>query len=298
MTRRIVDAHIHMYPPEVFADPVAWGTAHGEPWWTYCVAPPHQPTLQGWADVPRLLADMDAAGIEKSVMLGWYWERQETCEIQNGWFIDWCRAHPDRLLGFATVQPGSGQRGLDNLRRSLDAGLCGIGELLPQAQCFTFRDEAWARVVALAVEYGVPINLHVTDPLSYNPESCTKPTPLENYVELVRAFPEATFILAHWGGGIPYYELNAKLRTLFRNVYYDTAASPLLYDRQVYRRVVDLVGAERVLFGTDYPLLTHPRATREPEFLRDLADARGAGLTPEEEGKVLGGNVLRLLRRA
>jgi predicted TIM-barrel fold metal-dependent hydrolase len=294
---RIVDAHIHMYPPEVFADPIAWGTAHGEPWWTYCVAPPHQPTLQGWADIPRLLADLRKSGIGQAVMLGWYWERQETCELQNQWFIDWCRQYPDILMGFATVQPNSGQRGLDNVRRSLDAGLCGIGELLPQAQGFTFRDEHWGRLVELAVERGVPINLHVTDPLSFNPESCTKATPLENYVQLVRDFPRATFILAHWGGGIPFFELNARTRALFKNVYYDTAASPLLYDPAVYRRVVDLVGPDRVLFGTDYPLLTHPRQTREPEFARDLADARAGGLTPAELEQVLGGNLLRLLRR-
>ena len=298
MTLRIVDSHIHMYPPEVFADPIAWGTAHGEPWWTYCVAPPHQPTLQGWADVPRLLKDMDDAGVERSVMLGWYWERQETCELQNQWFIDWCRQHPDRLMGFATVQPNSGQRGLDNVARALDAGLCGIGELLPQAQGFTFRDECWAKLVALAVERRVPINLHVTDPLAYNPESCTKPTPLENYVELVRTFPDATFILAHWGGGIPFFELNARLRSLFRNVYYDTAASPLIYDNRVYREVVDLVGADRILYGTDYPLLTHPRVSREPDMKRDLGDARIGGMTPEEAALVLGGNALRLLRRA
>jgi predicted TIM-barrel fold metal-dependent hydrolase len=295
---RIVDAHIHMYPREVFADPIAWGTAQGEPWWTYCVAPPHKPTIQGWADIPRLLSDLQRAGIGQAVMLGWYWERQETCELQNQWFIDWCRQYPDTLLGFATVQPNSGQRGLDNVRRALDAGLCGIGELLPQAQGFTFQDEKWGRLVELAVERDVPINLHVTDPLSFNPQACTKATPLENYVQLVRDFPDAQFILAHWGGGIPFFELNATVRALFKNVFYDTAASPLLYDNRVYRRVVDLIGVDRILFGTDYPLLTHPRIDREPGFMLDLADARSGGLTPEEEDKVMGGNLLRLLRRS
>ena len=294
----VVDAHIHMYPREVFADPIAWGKAQGEPWWTYCVAPPHKPTLQGWADIPRLLSDLKRAGIGQAVMLGWYWERQETCELQNQWFIDWCRQYPDTLLGFATVQPNSGQRGLDDVQRALDAGLCGIGELLPQAQGFTFKDEKWGRLVELAVERDVPINLHVTDPLSFNPQACTKATPLENYVQLVRDFPDAKFILAHWGGGIPFFELNSTIGALFKNVLYDTAASPLLYDNKVYRRVVDLIGADRILFGTDYPLLTHPRISQEPGFMLDLADARSGGLTPGEEEKVMGGNLLRLLHRS
>jgi predicted TIM-barrel fold metal-dependent hydrolase len=292
---RILDSHIHLYPPEVFADPVAWGTAQGEPWWTCCVAPPHQPTLQGWADVGTLLRAMDRAGVEQGVMLGWYWERQETCELQNGWFIDWVRQHPDRLRGFATVQPNSGQRGLDNVRAALDAGLCGIGELLPQAQGFRFTDEAWARLVALAVERRVPINLHVTDPVAVGAGAGVKATPLEDYVRLTRDFPAATFILAHWGGGLPFYELNPRIRAAFRNVYYDTAASPLLYDPGVFRRVVDLIGAERILFGTDYPLLCFPRQTREPEFGRHLAEVAAAGLTEAERAAILGGNLLRLL---
>lgn len=292
----IVDAHIHMYPASVFADPVAWGTAHREPWWTFCVAPPHQPTLQGWATVGTLLRDMDAAGVDHAVMLGWYWENQATAALQNGWFTEWVQAHPDRLSAFATVVPGAGATGLEDTRRALDAGLCGLGELLPQAQGFSFKDDCWGALMALAREYRVPTNLHVTDPLAITPGSCVKATPLEPYLDLVRDFPDNTFILAHWGGGIPFYELNKNLRPLLKNVYYDTAASPLLYDPRVYRTVCDLIGPERILFGTDYPLLTHPRLTRHPEFQRDLNEARASGLSTEELAGVLGNNAQRLLR--
>jgi len=292
----IIDSHIHMYPAEVYADPIAWGTAHREPWWTYCVAPPHQPTLQGWATVDELLRDMDKAGVDRSVMLGWYWERQETSELQNSWFSEWVKAHPDRISGFAAVTASAGTRAVEATRRALDAGLCGLGELLPQAQNFSFKDDNWAALMALALEYNVPTNLHVTDPLSFNPESCTKATPLESYIELLRDFPENTFILAHWGGGIPFYELGPRLRPLFKNVYYDSAASPLLYDNKAYRLICDIVGPERMLFGTDYPLFTHPTIEKKPGFERDLADARAGGLTPAELELVLGESARRLLR--
>jgi hypothetical protein len=291
----IVDAHIHAYPPEVFADPVRWGTAHREPWWTYCVAPPHQRTLQGWATVDELLRDMDTAGVDQVVMLGWYWENQDTCELQNAWFTGWHRAHPDRIQGFASVNPAAGAPAREALERALDGGLCGIGELLPQAQGGDLLDDDWNRVFALAAARGVPVNLHVTDPLAITPGSCVKPTPLEPYVEMIKLHQATTFILAHWGGGIPFYELNPRLRPLFRNVYYDTAASPLLYDPSVYRRVADIVGAERILFGTDYPLFTHPWIEEIPDFRRDLAEARGAGLTAAETDLVLGANAARLL---
>lgn len=289
----VLDSHIHMYPPEVFADPVAWGTAHGEAWWTSCVAPAEGTSLQGWADVPKLLADMDRAGIEKCVMLGWYWEHQETCDIQAGWFVDWIRQHPDRLIGFAPVQPADGQKAFDGLQRALDAGLSGIGEMLPQAQGFSFEDDNWARVVEIAMERDVPINIHVTSPLSASYVS-THETPLDNYLKLVTRFPEAKFILAHFGGGIPFYELKPRVRELFRNCYYDTAASPLIYDQRIFRTVIDTIGPDRVLFGTDYPLLCYPRDTLEPDFDRQRADAVRM-LTPAEQEKVMGGNLRKLL---
>lgn len=291
----IIDAHIHAYPPEVFAEPLKWGPAHREAWWTYCVAPPHQPTLQGWATVGQLVLDMDAAGIDQVVMLGWYWENQATCDLQNSWFLDWHRAFPDRIQAFACVNPAAGAPGRESLERALDAGLCGIGELLPQAQGGDLLDDNWSRVCALAAARGVPINLHVTDPLGVNPESCVKATPLEPYLAMIKVHQSTKFIFAHWGGGIPFYELNPRLKPLFKNVYYDTAASPLLYDPSVYRHLVGIVGAERVLFGTDYPLFTHPWIEKIPDFRHDLADARGAGLTPAELDLVLGGSAARLL---
>ena len=110
-----IDAHVHIYPPEVAENPAAWGAARGEPAWTECVAPRVRRSIQGWADPETAIADMDEAGVAACVMLGWYWERQETCDLQNGWHAHWIRRHPGRLLGFATVQPSAGQRAIDAL---------------------------------------------------------------------------------------------------------------------------------------------------------------------------------------
>ncbi len=292
---RIVDCHIHAYPPEVFQNPRAWGEVHGEPWFTQCVAPLNRPSLQGWADTDRLLRDMDRAGVEKVVMLGWYWERQETCELQNRWFLDWHRQHPDRIHAFATVNPASGQRSLDDVRRALDGGLRGIGELLPAAQGFAFDDDNFGRLVDLATEAAVPINLHVTDPLLIGAAG-TLPTPLGDFLQLAMDRPETVFILAHWGGGIPFFELNPRVRKRLRNVFYDTSASPLLYDQRIFRTVCDLIGPERILFGSDYPLLLHPRESREPDFSRMITDIRASGLTDAEFDQIMGGNALSLLK--
>ncbi len=288
----IVDAHVHMYAAEVAAAPAAWGRAHGEPGWTRCVAPEGRRSLQGWADPDTLLADMDRAGVQACVMLGWYWERQETCDLQNAWYLEWSRRHPKRLIGFAAVQPAGGRRSLEALERALDAGLCGVGELLPQAQGFDVDDPVFRRVVEMAAARRIPITLHATDPAS-GPAAGPR-TPLDGYVRLAREHPEAILILAHWGGGLAFNGAPGG-EPLPPNLYFDTAASPLLYDSGVFRRAVARVGAGRILYGSDYPLLLHPRVSRVPEFGRFLGEITGAGLDPEERAQVLGTNIRRLL---
>jgi hypothetical protein len=185
---------------------------------------------------------------------------------------------------------------LDSLERALDAGFCGIGELFPQVQEFAYDDPHFLQVLQIAAARGMPVNLHVTDTLIPT-KAVTRATPLENFVRLAEDFPGLKLILAHWGGGLPFHELNPRLREILRNVSYDCAASPLFYDKRVFRQVIDLVGADRVLYGSDYPLLLYPREQREPEFKRFLNDVVTAGLTVEEQEKVLGKNLLRLVGR-
>jgi hypothetical protein len=102
-------------------------------------------------------------------------------------------------------------------------------------------------------------------------------------------------LLAHWGGGLPQWETNPAVRQELANVRYDTAASPLSYDDRVWRSTLDLVPAEKVIFGSDYPLILYPKTENAPGWRNLLAEIAGAGLTPEEQASVLGGNAARLL---
>jgi predicted TIM-barrel fold metal-dependent hydrolase len=282
-----------MVPPEVQQDPVGWARQAGEPYWALLVADrPGRPSIQGWASIDRLLSDMDRAGIDRVVLQGMYWQRMETCVAQNNWYIACCRRHPDRLTGFAVVQPKAGDQALDEVRRVVEAGLCGLGEMLPYAQGYSLRERGFLRVVELLIQMSIPLCLHVSEPVgrAYPGKSTT---PLEDYYWLATEYPELKLILAHWGGLLPFYEL-MKGNGL-KNVYYDTAATPLLYRPDVYRAVVNVVGSDRILYGSDYPLLIYPRQDSEPGFIRLLDEIRGSGLVPEELEQVLGGNIARLL---
>ncbi len=84
------------------------------------------------------------------------------------------------------------------------------------------------------------------------------------WYEFAGEHPDVVLIAAHWGGGLPFYTLMPEVEAALKNTYFDTAASRLLYSPAVYRAVVDRVGARKVLFGSDFPLVSHrrPRGAR------------------------------------
>ncbi len=290
----LIDAHAHLYPAAVMADPAAWATAQGEPWWASCVAPAGRRSRQGWATPSEMVRHLDQAGIDRVVLLGWYWQRQATCAWHNAWMAACQRAYPDRVAVFAAVNPSAGKVALDDLERCLDAGFSGVGELHGGVQGFSHEGDDFAAVVELASRFRVPINLHVTDPVGPH-RVAVAPTPLKGFLRMVERHPAVPFIFAHWGGGLPWYEVNPRVRALLQNCFYDTAASPLLYDSTVFERVVAQVGADRVLFGSDYPLLTFPRQSLQPGFRLALGEAQSALRDPATRLAVLGGNAERLL---
>ncbi len=291
----IIDSHVHCYPQEVIADPQSWAETMGERHWSELHVPgPGHKSIAGWANPEQMLADMDSAGIERAILLGWYWEKQETCDQQNLWHAEWVKAHPDRFTAFAAVQPMAGDTAFEALLRAIDMGLKGIGEMLPPAQGFSHTNPTWLQILQWAQEEGLPLTIHVTEAAGHDYPGKVD-TPLEEYQWLARQFPELKIILAHWGGGLPFYELNSTCRKIFKNVYYDTAASPLLYHKKVFRVVADIVGADKILFGSDYPLRLYPKKEKLPGFERFLQEVDTAGLRENEKEKILGGNARKLL---
>jgi hypothetical protein len=291
----LVDSHVHLYPTEANASPAAWAAARRESHWTQLCARRRKDgrPVQGFPSVGELLASMDAAGVGRAVLLGWYWENPATCSEQNRFFEQCIRAHPDRLSAFAALHPAAGlAASLDEVRRAYGEGFVGLGELSPHAQHYAVLDPTFASVLVLAAELRLPVSLHVTDPESGDYPGRVS-TPLRDFLTLALAFPTTMFILAHWGGLLPLREaVAAKLP----NLYYDTAASPLLYDERIWRRFAAAVPAGRVLFGSDYPLNLYPRIDAQPELSRFVAELHRSGLVAEELAAIGRDNATTLLR--
>jgi predicted TIM-barrel fold metal-dependent hydrolase len=235
---------------------------------------------------------MDASGVDRAVLLGWYWENHASCVMQNRFYAECVRLHPDRLAAFAALNPSGGPaQALAEVRRAREDGLAGVGELFPAAQGWSARDPAFGEALALAGALGMPVNLHATDP-DGRPYPGMLPTPGADFLRLAREHPSTVFVLAHWGGMLP---IRLPEALGLQNLHYDTAASPLSYDPGVWRRFVAVAGADKVLFGSDHPLNLYPREEPGPSWGRLLAEIRASGLGDVALQQLLGENTLRVI---
>ncbi len=290
----IVDSHTHGYSEEVLKDPRSFALVHKEPHWQELVCPKNKKSLQGWSTREKMIADMDNAMVDRAVLLGWYWENPETCALQNEWTSQWISRDPDRFIGFVSLHPGI-QNPIESLKRSKDLGFLGIGECHPWLQGSSIRNDNWMNCMQFACDQGWPVTFHVTEPVGHDYPGRVQ-TPLEEFLWLARQLPALKIILAHAGGLFPFYELNPKIRPDLKNVYYDLAACPLLYDPSIYRKLIETVGMEKILWGTDYPLRIFPATQKVPDFksFQNLI-SKEANLTEVERTAIFGTNFLSLL---
>jgi predicted TIM-barrel fold metal-dependent hydrolase len=261
--RRIVDAHTHIFPPDVCSGRDAFCAR--DAWFGRLYENP----AALLASAGDLIASMDAAGIQTSVVCGFPWRDAGLCREHNAYMVDACRAHPGRIAFLAIVVPQEASA-VAIAEAAFAAGAAGIGELNADGQGFDLtRPEAMRDLMALCHDRHRPVMLHSTEPIGHLYAGKGTATP-ERLVAWLSAFPAQPVVLAHWGGGLPFYELMPEVRAVTKFVSYDSAATTYLYDSAVFPTVVSLVGPERVLFASDYPVLRQDRLVRR--VARALAD--------------------------
>ena len=289
----IIDCHTHAYPSDLVTNPRDWAEAHNESHWADLVAPTDCPSIQGWSDLDSMLASMDVACVDQAVLLGWYWEHETTCRWHNEAMAEWMRAAPERLIGFAAIYPN--ENVINQLETAKKLGFRGVGELHLGVQNFDTAKPHWQTMASWCVENDWPINCHATEVAGHDNRRSI-PTPLQDFVSLAESEPHLKLILAHWGGGLAFFEQNPKLRKFLKNVYYDCAASPLLYDMNIFRHMVELVGIDKLLFGSDYPLRVYPRVGKSPEMLRYIRMIQQeSGLNESELGSLFRKNFASII---
>jgi len=276
----IIDFHTHLFPPDVRKSRENYFA--GESAFELLYASPKSKMI----GAGEIIAAMDEQGVDVSVVFGFPWKNLEMAKRHNDYIAEAVARYPDRLKGFCCLDPCPSDAAAE-VERCLANGLCGVGELAfyrSGIECVIV--DSMEPVMALCRERGVPVMIHTNEPVGHQYPGKTENTLLQIY-DLVKRFQDNTIVLAHWGGGIFFYSvLKKEVKDVLRNVYYDTAASPFLYDPAVYRMAIDRVGIEKILFGTDYPLIKPERYFREMEK---------AVLREDEIERITGGNAVTLL---
>lgn len=274
-----IDMHVHVTPPDIIKDYIKIGQK--EPYFNTLSTSEQNK----FADAQQIVEHMREVNIDKSVVFGFSFQDMGLCEYVNDYVIEQVQNYPEELIGFAAVVPNHPKVAYE-IERCAQKGLKGIGELFPAGQNFDIANiKDTAEMAEAAHQYQMPVIVHTNEPIGHDYVGKTN-TPLKDLEAFVNHHPQLKIILAHWGGGIFMYELMKEVRQKFENVYYDNAATVFLYEPQIYHVVKEMGLMDKVVFGSDYPLLSPHRYEK---------GIRSSGLTEEDIEKLMGLNAAKLL---
>jgi predicted TIM-barrel fold metal-dependent hydrolase len=239
-----------------------------------------------YADTLKL---MDAAGVERAFLVA---AKIGQPGLVGSWALPYetvyeaVRVHPDRFYGLAGIDPTEGMHAVRELQRAVeDYGFVGAHgyphwfELAP--------DHArWYPIYTKCVELDVPILLQVGQSLIYEPRrplrSVGRPITLDG---VACDFPELKLCGIHIG--IPWTDEMIAMAWKHPNVFIIADAHAPKHWPQQFVRYIDSYGQDKVMFGTDFPVLSFERMRREVEAL---------GLRPGPKRKFLRDNAMRVFK--
>jgi aminocarboxymuconate-semialdehyde decarboxylase len=282
------------------------------------------PYFESLVSVEARIAEMDRQGVDVqavSLYVGQYhyWAERElsadVVRIQNQKLAEMCARSPRRLVGLGAVSLHIPELAAEQVEEAVKLhrfpGFMVTGSVLGEEISAPRFDPFWAKAQELdAVVFVHPRGFAEGVKRFQGPGSLgnTVGNPLETTVALshmifggfLDRFPTLKIVAAHGGGYLPSYigrsdnchAVDANCRQMARKpgeylkqLYFDT----LVYSPRVLRHLLDQVGADRVVMGTDYPF---PVASRDPRG--DVAGVEG--LADSEKEAILGATAARLLK--
>ena len=260
----IIDAHAHIYPEKIAEKAtVAIGNFYDI----------EMETAAGTVD--SLIEDGKRAGVTGYLVHSVATTAHQVHAI-NEFIKREIDAHSE-FIGFMTLhQDMTEEEVISEVKWAKENGFKGV-KLHPDFQKFNIDDEV-AEKFYRAVGENFPILFHTGD----NRYEYSKPHRL---AKVAKKYPLVTFIAAHFGG----YRCwdDAKVYKGLKNVYFDTCSSLAFISAEKAKSIIEMLGAERFFFATDFPMWD---AKRELErFMR-------IPLTKKEREMILSGNIKKLLK--
>ncbi|MCF8038166.1 MAG: amidohydrolase [Desulfohalobiaceae bacterium] len=276
----IIDCHVHICPGEVRQNREKF--LEGEPEFSAIYSDPRAVLI----GASELIESMDAEQVAQSVVFGFPWRKKENFRLNNDYVLDAARRFSGRLIPFCCLDPTHPQA-LKEVKRCLAGGARGVGELAFYEQGLgPAALSALSPLAACLAEADLPVLLHTNEPVGHAYPG-KSPMSLNQIYNLIKAHPTVKWILAHGGGGLPFFGyLKKEVRDVLANCWFDTAAFPFLYRPEALACLAGGVGPDKLLFGTDFPLLPPSR------YYRDFARS---GLSRQELQGLYGNNISKIL---
>jgi predicted TIM-barrel fold metal-dependent hydrolase len=280
----IIDFHTHIFPPQVRDDREAY--VRRDATFAEMYASPRAKI----ATAEDLLRSMDEAGVDASVALGFAWRDHHDCVRHNDYLLEVAARSGGRIVPFCTVNPMAGEEFGREVERCAGGGARGLGELRPESQGWPLDGPPGDALAELASRHRLILLFHVTEPVGHGYPG-KQGLRLESFYRFLGRAGGVTVVGGHLAGGLPLFAPMPSVSASggLADVYADTAALRYLYEPSVLAGVAsasDGIWSERLLFGSDFPLLPQTAA---------LADVRASGLEEAVLRGVLGENAARLL---
>lgn len=234
----------------------------------------------------ELINVMDQCEVNITIVQNIGWVNNELCAQNNSYILEMAAKYSDRLLGFCSCNPLDGDKALQELDRCIRSGARGIGELRPDIQgfCLSESDET-SSLAAFAKSNNVVVSIHLSEPVGhlYPGKGSVYPQSLYEFASI---YPELKIVAAHGGGGLPFYELMPEVKVCLSNVYYDTAAFPYLYRPEIYPALIAMIGNNKLLFGSDWPLMS---------AVKVIEHIRSSPISEVDYSNIIAKNAIKLL---
>ncbi len=239
--------------------------------------------------IEKYLEKMDRAGIERSLLIA---VRAGDMRVKGSFAIpyervaDICHKYPDRFSGLAGADPTLGMRGLRELEQGIrEYGFVGV-HLYPHWFELAPDQAKYYPIYAKCCELDVPIMLQVGHCLRYQRDrilpSVGRPITLD---QIAIDFPELKLIGIHIG--YPWTEEMISVAWKHEHVYIGCDAYAPRHWPQPFVQYLNTYGKDKVLFGTDWPVIDPERMVKEIGQL---------GLRPDAYQKLLRENALRIFK--
>ncbi len=255
----IIDVHTHVFPDEIRNNREKF--FNGEPEFTSI----YKNSNAKMVSYKEMIKMMDEENIDKAVIFGFPWNNIEYAILNNDYIIEAVKMYPNRFIGLCCLNPLV-ENAEKEVERCISKGLKGVGEIAFYHSDIT-EDIAKKlnKIMKICFEADSPFLIHTNEPVGHEYPGKVD-MKLKSIYNFLKMYPENKIILAHMGGGIFFYTIMKKEVTdVLRNVYFDTAAVPFLYKKDIYKIAPKFAGEDKILFGSDYPLIKPSRYFKEIE---------------------------------